>query len=214
MACSRLLDQHMVVQPFQTAIFLGPDETPASHGTAYAPLESFAAAYCRGGRATLVDSPNVLKSHPGYVWAARRSALVKMGLFYDRCILGHGDIVMGLAFSHNPERYGAIADRWDAHWDPGWSLALKKDVREWQRRASEVVKGDVSFLPGRIYHLYHGSNKSRAYGQRGKILKDFDPAVHLGEDKGSGMWTWTEAAHAEGLPEAAHRYFRLRCEDQ
>jgi hypothetical protein len=213
-ACSRLLDAHPVVQPFQTAIFMGPNEMPSNHNAAYAPLESFVSFFCRTGRTTLIDSKEVFKAHPGYVWAARRAELTRMGLFFDKCILGHADMVMGLAFCHDPDRFGGILTSWDAHWDPGWSPMLKAEARAWQRRASEVVRGNVGFVPGKIYHLYHGSNKSRNYTDRGKLLQAFDPAVHLAEDPRSGMWVWTSAAKLDGLDEAARRYFAARCEDR
>ena len=213
-ACSRLLDRHAVVQPFQTAIFMGPGERPENHSTAYAPLESFAAGYRRNRCASLIDSAGVYAAHPGYVWAARRAVLVQTNYFFDKCILGHADMVMGLAFCHDPERHGPIPEAWSAHWDPGWSPQLKAEARQWQRRASEVVKGDVGFVPGKIYHLYHGANKSRAYHQRGKLLHAFDPAVHLAEDERSGMWVWTDAARDDGLVDATRRYFEGRREDQ
>ena len=76
------------------------------------------------------------------------------------------------------------------------------------------MKGDVGFVPGKIYHLYHGANKSRAYHQRGKLLHAFDPAVHLAEDERSGMWVWTDAARDDGLVDATRRYFEGRREDQ
>jgi hypothetical protein len=134
--------------------------------------------------------------------------------FYDRCILGHGDMVMALAFCHNPQLEGEIPDdTWETHWDPGWSDTLKKDARAWQRKASHVVAGDVGFCNGEIYHLFHGCKKNRNYDHRGKALTNFDPAIHLHLDKTTHMWAWTRQAHEDGLVQACLKYFKNRKED-
>lgn len=211
--CSRMLNSHAVVQPYRIGVFLLANETPENHGSRYTPLESFAAHYLRTGRKTLVNSPEVLASHPGYAWAARRDVLERCGRLYDRCILGHGDMVMALAFCHDAARDGPLPEAWDRHWDPGWSDALKADARSWQRRASEVVAGDVSFLQGRVFHLYHGLPKRRNYERRGQALKHFDPAKHI-ELHDSGTWKWTAEAKTARLDQAIQMYFKERREDE
>ena len=210
--CSRMLCRHKVIQPFTKAIFMGPGEMPNTHSLRYTPLESFASLYNRMGRRSLINSPNVLHSHPGYVWAARRDVLERMGRFYDKCILGHGDMVMALAFCHDRETHGPIPLDWDRHWDPKWSDQLKQDVRNWQQSASEVVAGDVACTLGTIYHLYHGTPKRRNCDKRGMALRDFDPDEHI-QMNAAGVWTWTDSARAIGLDKAAQQYFRQRRED-
>lgn len=209
--CSDMLRRHRVVQPFSTAIFLGPQETPTNHAQ-FRPSNGFARYYhLHMGQMSMVNTDHVLKSHPGYAWAARRDVLERMQGFYDKCILGHGDIVMALAFCHNVERDGAIPDEWEPHWNPGWSDLLYNDIRRWQREASRVVDGDVAFMNGQIYHLWHGPRKNRDYEQRGRALAHFDPDEHL--VLSGNMWTWSPRALDDGLAQACVAYFHKRRED-
>lgn len=210
--CSELLKKHRVVQPFGTCIFLGPDETPTQH-QAFKPSCSFARYYFHTmNQKTFVGSTDVLTAHPGYAWAARRDVLQRLGGFLDFCILGHADIAMGLAFCHALARDGPIPDTWEPHWEPGWNPALKSAVRRWQQHAASVVHGDVSYVQGEIYHLWHGNGKNRQYTKRGELIQDFDPALHL-VPAASGMWAWTEAATALELDKKVLQYFASRKED-
>lgn len=212
-ATAALLTRHQVVQPFATAIFLSPTETPAKHGR-YRPSVAFARYYRQAmGATTLVGTDAVLKAHPGYAWAARMSTLRAIGGLYDRAILGHGDLVMALGLCHSPDRDGPIPGGWEPHWRPGWSAALEDDARRWQRRAADVVRGDVAFVPGEIYHLWHGARKNREYERRGEMLAAFDPAVHIERDPATRMWRWTPQAVEAKYPEKVLDYFKGRKED-
>lgn len=210
--CSELLRRHRVVQPFTAAVWLGPDETPAKH-TRFRPSTSFARYFRYDRRSlTVVGSDDILRSHPGYAWAARRDVLDRIGGFYDKCILGHGDIIMAMAFCHNPQVYGDIpTNEWERHWDPGWSSELKKDVRAWQRAASQEVAGDVNCCPGEIFHLFHGCKKNRDYDRRGSALAAFRPSEHL--VLRNDVWAWTPQAKCDGLVDACLAYFKNRRED-
>lgn len=211
-ATSVLLEDYAVIQPFATAIFLGPEETPEHHGR-FRPSVAFARYYVQTAEShTLIHADDVLRGHPGYAWAARRSVLEEIGGLYDRAILGHGDLVMALAFSHNVTTDGEIPDGWSEHWDPGWSEKLKADVRAYQRRAAKVIQGSMVHANGTIYHLWHGPRRNRDYFKRGALLRDFDPAIHL-EESETGMWRWTREAKLKGLPERALEYFKGRNED-
>lgn len=208
-----LLTKHQVVQPFSTAVFLAPDETPAKHGR-YRLSVSFARYFCQVMKAsTFVGTDAVLKAHPGYAWAARMSTIKAMGGLYDRAVLGHGDLVMALGMCHNLRKDGPIPDAWEPHWQPGWSPKLEENAREWQRRAASVVGGDVAYAPGEMYHLWHGARKNRGYEERGEMLNQFDPATHLRTDPVSGMWRWTPEAQAKNYPKRALQYFEGRKED-
>jgi len=207
--CSRLLEAHRVLQPFASAVFLGPAETPDKHQT-YQPNTSFACAYAGrpGGR---FADPALYEAHPGYCWAARRDVLERMGGLYDRGVVGHGDLVMALAFSHRSDRDGPLPDRWHGVWQPQWSEALLRDARRWQQHAATVVQGDIGCVPGTIYHLWHGNKRDRRYHQRAQLLHDFDPDCHLADD--DGLWRWTDAAHRANLPNRLKAYFANRNED-
>lgn len=210
--CSELLKNHRVVQPFGTCIFLGPDESPTKHKS-FQPNGSFARYYIHAlQQKTFINSPDVLKAHPGYAWAARREVLERIQGFLDICILGHADLAMGLAFCHALHRDGPIPDTWEKYWDPGWGPALKTAVRQWQQRVCAVVHGDVSYVQGEIYHLWHGPSKARQYTSRGELLKEFDPAIHISRTE-AGLWAWTDAAKTLALDKKILKYFENRKED-
>jgi hypothetical protein len=208
--CNELLYRHCVVQPFTQAIFLGPHETMVRCGH-FRPSTSFASVYVQR-RTSLMAAADMLKAHPGYAWAARRETLYALGGLYDRCILGHGDIIMALGFCHNEVRDGPMSELWGSQWEPGWSTALKADVRKWQQHAAAIVKGDVGCLTGRVFHQWHGPRCNRDYEKRGRLIADFDPKIHLAPAP-SGMWTWTAEADAVGLPARITAYFHRRQED-
>ena len=209
--CSDALRSFKVVQPYGTSYFLGPHETMKAHGM-FRSSASMASYYVNSHKATFVNSPNMFKGHPGYVWAARKEVLTRMGGFYDKCILGHADIVMGLAFCHQTSRDGALSDTW-SHWKPGWSQALLSDARQWQRHTSALVDGNVGYVPMNIFHLWHGPRNNRNYEKRGALIADFDPNTHLSRLSTEHVWKWSEKAHTVGLPERCKMYFKSRKED-
>lgn len=206
----KALQSHRVIQPFTKCVFLGATETPQKHGM-FAPSTSFARWYARRN-ATVTHTPHIIgEGHPGYVWAARRDVLKRIG-FYDKCILGHADVVMAVAFSHNTQRDGPFPMTWEPHWSPGWSEALQNDVRAWQARTVEVVQGDLGFLPGTVYHLWHGPRSNRNYGNRGFLLQDFDPNAHL-QMSPVQTWQWTPEARRADIDQKCLLYFQQRQED-
>lgn len=211
--CSELLKRHRVVQPFATTVFLGPAETPEKH-TQFRTSPGFARFYTHTMRQkSLINTDQVLLSHPGYAWAARRDVLERMGGFYDRCILGHGDIVMALAACHSLVRDGPIPEEFEPGWSPDWGAALTQDVREWQRRPSAIVDGDVAYVQGEVYHLWHGPKRNHNYGNRGALIRDYDPAKHLEPSPTSDMWRWSQEAKRIGLDQRCLAYFKARRED-
>ena len=74
------------------------------------------------------------------------------------------------------------------------------------------VKGNVSHMPGRIIHLWHGEMEDRKPGQRHSGLRphDFNPArdIAIGE---SGAWRW--ASDKPALHVYLKDYFASRYED-
>lgn len=210
--CSNLLKEYRIVQPFSSAIFLGPNESPTNHRE-FSPVISWGRFYIQNMNSkSPVGTDNILKSHPGYAWAARRSVIKRIGGLYDKCILGNGDIVLALAFSHNNDKDGPIPHTWETHWVPGWSDALYADIRKWQQNAAAIIKGSVSFVNGNIFHLWHGPKKNRYYTKRGKILENFDPDKHLCYSE-SNTWRWTQEAIELDLHRKCIQYFKSRRED-
>lgn len=206
-----------ILQPFSHAYLMGEDEKMETFQRSEQYLHSFGFLY-HFHRRTTVGTPFYITYYPGLVWAASRETLAAIDPdrpFFDLGILGHGDIVMAMAFSHSPSRDGPIPKTWpERHWKPGWNPALGRAVREYQAKAAAVVDGKLDLLLGRVYHLFHGSGKNRLYMERGILLKDFDPAKDLVANDVDQLMEWTPTAiRKKKLPEQVQNYFKFRKED-
>jgi hypothetical protein len=84
--------------------------------------------------------------------------------------------------------------------------------RRWNRQVEPVVGAKLTFAPGRLLHLWHGTIENRRYAQRNKELRElrFDPREDIRISQ-NGCWEWSSdnvALHAW-----AERYFAERKED-
>ena len=70
----------------------------------------------------------------------------------------------------------------------------------------------MSYIPGRLFHLWHGELRNRRYGQRHRAreLLDFDPGADIAIDRG-GCWRWN--SDKPDLHEYVRNYFAQRRED-
>jgi hypothetical protein len=102
--------------------------------------------------------------HPGYAWAMTRKAYEKIGGLYDKSILGSGDNIMMLALLGNAIK-AITVDSTDGY---------KQSIIKYEEKISTLRFG---YVPGIIYHYFHGSKKNRQYSERWKILSEnkFDP---------------------------------------
>jgi hypothetical protein len=139
---------------------------------------------------------------PGMAWAARRELLQTHGLF-DASIIGGGDTALASA------AFGCPDLAMELHHMNAWQRGVYLD---WAQPFHQDVKGNVSHVPGRIIHLWHGEMEDRKPGQRHSGLRphDFDPArdIAIGE---SGAWRWSSDKPA--LHVYLKDYFASRCED-
>ena len=140
--------------------------------------------------------------HPGFAWAAKRSALEKVGMLIDHAILGSGDWHMASALVGQVHRslYS------------GYSAGYIRLCREWQERAEKYIGRNVGYLPGLVNHLFHGAKRNRAYDQRWKFLalSGYDPEVDLKRDW-QGLYQLTERSTV--LRDGMRQYARTRNED-
>jgi hypothetical protein len=84
--------------------------------------------------------------------------------------------------------------------------------RRWAEPFFDSVRGRVSYIPGRLFHLWHGELRNRRYGQRHRAreLLDFDPGADIAIDRG-GCWRWN--SDKPDLHEYVRTYFAQRRED-
>jgi len=201
---SRLLQTFVVVQPYDVAWWLPPGVQCCSsefsgdsfqaidHGLAYSQSQA--------------SDRHLVVAHTGFAWAARRSLLASHG-FYDRFVLGGGDLVMCWGM------YGDLF-RWPVR---RWLAELCSqvqidDLTTWMSAFNADVQGSVSFIKGRVFHCWHGAVENRQYAQRHRILKDegFDPQADIALDDGR-CWRWN--SDKPDLHRKVKDYFWIRKED-
>ncbi|HSI05611.1 MAG: hypothetical protein ACAI38_10195 [Myxococcota bacterium] len=199
---SRALDIHAVVQPFETAYRLPPEQERYSGEGVI--CRSFAACYV-DDRAAHAKGDFWKHGDTGFAWAARRDLLAKHGL-YDAMILGSADHVMA---------HAALGD-WTSQCirvTAGVNNPYAADIRAWGRRFHEDVKGALGFVPGDLLHLWHGSAANRRYVERTKqlVALGYDPKTDLRVGD-SGAWEW--ASDKPELHAWVVDYFSQRREDE
>ncbi len=141
--------------------------------------------------------------HPGFAWAMRRKTYDALGGLYELAVLGSADRYMAHAF------IGDVAPFIEGH---GFHPALVRSVLSWQDRAFSVVRGQVGYMPGTLFHCWHGAKANRKYTERWDLLKkhQYDPYTDVQVDA-AGVLAW--AGNKPGLEQAVTQYFAERCED-
>jgi hypothetical protein len=137
---------------------------------------------------------------PGYAWAARRSLFAPDGL-YDRAILGDGDAFLADCLF---DSFGIY------HYTSALTAAMSADMDAWRQTfGRRSVR--AGYLPGPVYHLWHGSFDDRRYCGRAEILlrHDFDPRRDLALD--GDLYEW--ASDKPGLHAETAAYFASRRDD-
>jgi hypothetical protein len=202
---AKLLQEFVVVQPFDVAWWLPPGlQSPPStlsgdefvqiiHGLAH--VQSHPSRF-----------PATYSGHPGFGWAARRS-LLDQYKFYDRLVLGGGDVAM--CWGMYDQLFRVPIRNWMTAFCTPMQIA---DVSIWKDRFHTAVRASVSYVPGRVFHLWHGALDDRQYHQRHLLLKrfDFDPRrdIVLDEER---CWCWN--SEKPELHQGASQYFQRRNED-
>lgn len=187
------LQQYDVVQPWSDCYDLGPDDDHvATH-------RSFARQYFDG--APIVAGPYAF-AHPGYAWAATRTALDHVGGLIETAALGAADhhMATAIAGSAHLSIHGKMT--------PGY----RAPIEQWQARACHHIAGNLGYVPGTIEHTWHGPKASRRYIERWDVLARhaFDPGVDLKRN----VWGVFElAGNKPALRREIDRYFRQRDED-
>ncbi len=197
------LQHYHIVQMFDHAVDLDPTYSIMSK-----PHQSFMSAYVKSGfKIPTVEGHWYYygHGHPGYAWAATRESMDNLGGLIDFAILGAADRHMALALINNVE-----------HSVPaGISEPYKKMLMKWQDRANRHIKLDVGYVPGGIYHYFHGKKKDRKYADRWKILVDcaYDPETDLKKDAQGIYQIEDHDARQIRLRDLLRAYFRSRNED-
>lgn len=201
------LQHYMLVQLFSHAIDLGPNQEPMHTHRGFVKGYFDAGFKCPNKFKPPVEygySAGVTGSfaHTGYAWAARREALEAVGGLIDWAILGSADHHMAMALIGEtkltfPQQ---IASRYQGK------------ILRWEERALKYLKKDIGYVPGTIFHYFHGKKRDRQYTSRWDILlrNQFDPDVDLKRDT-QGLYVLTD--NNIRLRDEIRAYFRARNED-
>ena len=144
----------------------------------------------------------VSAAHTGFAWAARRDLWRHYGGLFANCITGSGDVYASIAFCGiDPEQHPLLAtDR----------QRLNADFKRWAWKIKEWTGGKIGYVPGTIYHEWHGTRRDRNYVKRHAVCSQIAKGdVLLNEH---GIFEWAETAKTETIA-AVKSYFIERRED-
>lgn len=187
-----LLDLADVCQPFGTAVWHDRDRKIVNA------RRSAAFAISRG------YEPNGRYYHPGFSWAMTRRAFEFMGGFYDRHILGGGDL--GMAFALDLRWVGVdlrTRNPLDAHFAASPSYGM------YRMRAANLCLRVGCLEDVDAIHRWHGDADDRQYCSRGTFLPLEPGQEYPLRYREDGLLEWTDSTASE----AVQKYFASRRED-
>lgn len=138
----------------------------------------------------------------GLAWAGRRHILEEYG-FYDACIVGSGNIaVLSAALGVSEHFVRAIE----------MNLRRAQHYLAWAEPYFKSIQGRVSYIPERVFHLWHGDLHNRRHQARHRPFAqfDFDPYSDISVDQ-NGCWRWN--SNKTEMHSFVRQYFESRKED-
>lgn len=97
--------------------------------------------------------------HVGFAWGARREVLERCPL-YDKALIGGSDHILAHAAAGQIP-HNCISKSFTENLD---------EVLEWSKQFYKATCGEIGYVPGDLYHIWHGDIANRQYLQR---IKDF-----------------------------------------
>lgn len=200
------LQHYDVVQMFTHAMDLNPKHVPCVNPKVHT---GFVWAYYNDPTFHATDKRFGYSSagHPGFAWAARRSALDTMGGLIDFAIIGGADRHMACGLIGTIEKSGPYRK---ASLD-ALSPVFREKLYIWQDRALRLNK-NIGYVDGLLTHSWHGKKKDRRYGNRWKIYleNEYNPLRDLRRDT-QGLFLLDEKRYK--LRDDLRCYLRARDED-
>lgn len=203
---NQALETSAIVHLFDERHDLDPDvetesrPTPNAEPTAFSSIYKLVTGQAAPDQFSRMGVVGALRSTNGLAWAGRRDVLDRHGL-YDACIVGAGDKATTCA------ALGRLDDAIVAH---RMNAKRAEHFVSWARPFAEMVQGAVGYIPGRIFHLWHGNLKHRQYAERPAWLEGFDPFTDIALHR-NGCWRWS--SKKQDLHARIRRYFESRHED-
>jgi hypothetical protein len=202
---SELLQTFKIVEPFEFTYETPKDGLPGDLASKEDEGYSLMYALAKGIAPLEILRGNMRldkRISSGLAWVAQRAILDKHG-FYDACVMGSGNRAITCAMMgrfDDAVHYLQMNPNWAGHY-----LA-------WAQPLFDSVQGSVGYMPGGLFHLWHGDLKNRRYAERHKFLSDsgFDPTKDIFID-GNGVWRWS--ASKTNMGNYIRGYFESRRED-
>lgn len=185
-----MLDNYPVVQLYDTAKWLAQDGHIEIERRSIAQWNT----HGRRGPASM--------AHTGFAWAMRRNLWSEFGGLFANCITGSGDVYNAIAFcGMELEQHPMLA---------GNRQGVNADYKKWAWRVREWTGGKVGYVPGTIYHEWHGTRRDRSYVKRHEVCAQIAKGdVGLND---FGLFEWSDTAKPE-VTTAVRDYFTERRED-
>ena len=136
----------------------------------------------------------------GFALAAKKSIIREIKL-YDHGVLDGNDILFLCAIYGEFE----IAMERLKH-----NHIQRRHYLQWAQHAHETFGRRIGYIPGKIYHLWHGDLSNRNYMGRHELLTGFNPYRDICQAS-NGAWLWSDP-HSD-LARNVKEYFRNRRED-
>jgi len=200
---SRLLEQYMLVQPYEQAVRLPKGVCDLNERE----FELFdigneEAQRCPGYVYKLVHNLKGFDS-TGFVWATRRSFIDKHPL-YEHMLFGGGDSIMARSF---------ISDKIQEVPIRSFSTdSMRADQDAYASGVYRDTQGSVYYIQGSILHLWHGNEADKLKFFRHKLLKffNFSPAedIRVGSN---GLLEWS--SDKPEFHKAVGEYYQIRNEE-
>jgi len=194
-----------IVQLFSKAIYLNKDDSGErlSDYASYPSVPGLVALYRKDNVLPLdrlaVSPQGAIVFNPGLAWAAKTEIFAKYG-FYDLAIIGAGDLYVANS------AFGTMNSLIKLH-----SLKPRaKGYLQWGIPFHQTVASKVGYVPGEIYHLWHGDRKIGTIesASRFLLISIPDEDLYIGDN---GAWQWTKPKSA--LAEQLKAHFVNRRED-
>lgn len=166
-----VLEHHNLVQPFEFCVHLDQDQREPNFNLrlekslASVPQKrhpklwrSFSSNHVLG----ISSDQNYDKhGHVGFAWGARREILDAVPL-YDKALVGGADHIIAHAGAGHIG-HSCITKSFTEDIDA---------VNEWSKKFYSVVRGKIGYVPGDLYHIWHGDIEKRQYLKR---VQEFTP---------------------------------------
>jgi len=195
---SAALDKFDIMQPFSESCWLTPDNTRIrSKKSSYA----FAIVTKKD-----ITNKTIHDYHPGFAWAMKRDIFLKIGGFFEKSIIGGGDVafVLNLFPFHVTDElfFNAIHSGFGKYIIDAW--------RQYND-AFKKVNPTLGYLTNKALHLFHGVKENRQYVSR---YRSIGTAI-------KGTWEDEVTTNSDGLFEFKRpemnsillSYFKGRNED-